>query len=95
MASGLGSLNIAALGSALLANPGLRVPWTTLTLTALPQSAAIGTAATITVATNNVLVGTKYYINITAGAKVLKRCNTATARSPSTQVGASPRTRPT
>ena len=49
-------------------------PWT-LELTAVPATATIGTRATITAVTNNILDGTpRYYINISAGGTVFKRC---------------------
>jgi sugar lactone lactonase YvrE len=53
-------------------------PWK-LELTAVPESATIGTAVTITAVTNNILGGTpRYYINISAGGKVFKRCKMTT-----------------
>jgi hypothetical protein len=58
-----------------------RVPRWTLELTAVPASAAIGTPATLTAVTNNILNGTPlYHINISAGGTVFKRCkkNTCT-----------------
>ena len=74
MASGLGSLRVAALGAALLAKPSLRVPWTTLKLTAAPVNATIGTPLTITAVTNNVLIGTPYHINIFVAGKLFATC---------------------
>ena len=79
MAGGLGSLNIAGLGAALLADPRLRVPWTTLKLTATPANATIGTPLTITAVTNNVIVGTPYRINIYLHGKLFATCTRASA----------------
>jgi hypothetical protein len=76
-AGGLGSLNIAGLGAALLADPRLRVPWTTLKLTATSSNATIGTPLTIAAVTNNVIVGTPYRINIYVNGKPLATCNPA------------------
>ena len=75
-ASGLGSLNFAALGAAVLARPKLVVPWTKLKLTAAPAS-SIGIPETIEASTNNVIRGTPYRINIYVKGKLLGSCHTS------------------
>ncbi|HXW80935.1 MAG TPA: hypothetical protein VEJ84_15640 [Acidimicrobiales bacterium] len=81
MASGLGSLNVAELGDVLLAQPQLRVPWTTLGL-----SVRSGAPLTAIAVTNNVLKGTPYAINMFINGKLATECTaspcTASATGP-------------
>jgi hypothetical protein len=52
---------------------GVLVPWK-LKLTAAPASATIGTRLTITAATNNVLAGTPYDVNVYLDGKLFTKC---------------------
>lgn len=75
-ASGLGSLDIAGLGAALLAQPSLRVPWSTVTLTAHPGG-SIGVPEDVAAITNNVIRGTPYYVNLWVDDVFLAKCKTS------------------
>ena len=72
-ASGLGSLNIAALGAVLLAHPRLRVPWTDLRLTAYPANST-GVPEIVRVTTNNVVTRTPYHISIYVDGERVTTC---------------------
>jgi subtilase family serine protease len=74
-ASGLGSLNLRALGDAILSNRSLRVPWTTLALTGAAPSPGI--EATVTATTNNVLAGTPFVLAIFSAGHLLKTCSSS------------------
>jgi len=75
-ASGLGSLNIAALGATLLAHPRLEVPWTTLELAAYPANST-GIPEIVRATTNNVVTRTPYHISIYVDGKLVATCKTS------------------
>jgi subtilase family serine protease len=76
-ASGLGSLNIAALSDVLLDRLS---PGSAIKLTASPVGAA-GSPESIQATTDNVLFGTSYEINIYVRGKLVRRCMTSPCRA--------------